>query len=43
MNTCTVNSTNNGCVEKTCENSLMADICNVDYNNKACIYKGKCY
>ncbi|CAD8176985.1 unnamed protein product [Paramecium pentaurelia] len=43
LSTCTVNSTNNGCVEKTCENSLAQTICDKDLNNKACIWKGKCY
>ncbi|CAD8109130.1 unnamed protein product [Paramecium primaurelia] len=43
LSTCTVNSTNAGCVEKTCENSLAQTICDKDLNNKACIWKGKCY
>ncbi|CAD8109099.1 unnamed protein product [Paramecium primaurelia] len=43
LSTCTVNSTNAGCVEKTCENSLVQTICDKDLNNKACIWKGKCY
>ncbi|CAD8109110.1 unnamed protein product [Paramecium primaurelia] len=43
LSTCTVNSTNAGCVEKTCENSLTQTICDKDLNNKACIWKGKCY
>ncbi|CAD8108961.1 unnamed protein product [Paramecium primaurelia] len=43
LSTCTVNSTNAGCVDKTCENSLAQAICDKDYNNKACIWKGKCY
>ncbi|CAD8109102.1 unnamed protein product [Paramecium primaurelia] len=43
LSNCTVNSTNSGCVEKTCENSLVQTICDKDLNNKACIWKGKCY
>ncbi|CAD8176961.1 unnamed protein product [Paramecium pentaurelia] len=43
LNTCTVNSAGAGCVEKTCENSLVLAICDKDKNNKACIWKGKCY
>ncbi|CAK64788.1 unnamed protein product (macronuclear) [Paramecium tetraurelia] len=43
LSSCTVNSTNAGCVDKTCENSLAQTICDKDLNNKACIWKGKCY
>ncbi|CAK64863.1 unnamed protein product (macronuclear) [Paramecium tetraurelia] len=43
LSTCTVNSTNAGCVDKSCENSLVQTICDKDLNNKACIWKGKCY
>lgn len=43
MNTCTVNTSNTGCVDKTCENSLTLAICDKDINNKVCIWKGKCY
>ncbi|CAK82827.1 unnamed protein product (macronuclear) [Paramecium tetraurelia] len=43
LNTCTVNSTSAGCIEKTCENSLVLDACDKDINNKACIWKPKCY
>nr|CAA09180.1 surface antigen G [Paramecium tetraurelia] len=43
LNTCTVNSTSAGCVEKTCENSLVLAICDKDTSNRACIWKGKCY
>ncbi|CAK64868.1 unnamed protein product (macronuclear) [Paramecium tetraurelia] len=43
LSTCTVNSTNAGCVDKTCNNSLVQTICDKDLNDKACIWKGKCY
>ncbi|CAD8202267.1 unnamed protein product [Paramecium octaurelia] len=43
LNTCTVNSTNTGCVEKTCENSLTLSICDKDLNSNICIWKARCY
>ncbi|CAD8145016.1 unnamed protein product [Paramecium octaurelia] len=43
LSSCTLNSTSAGCVDKTCENSLVQTICDKDLNNKACIWKGKCY
>ncbi|CAK64874.1 unnamed protein product (macronuclear) [Paramecium tetraurelia] len=43
LSTCTVNSTNAGCVDKSCENTLAQTICDKDLNNKVCIWKGKCY
>ncbi|CAK70235.1 unnamed protein product (macronuclear) [Paramecium tetraurelia] len=43
LNSCTVNSTNTGCVEKTCENSLTLSICDKDLNNNICIWKARCY
>ncbi|CAD8210801.1 unnamed protein product [Paramecium pentaurelia] len=42
LNTCTVGS-GSTCVDKTCENVQDDANCNTDYNNKPCIYKGKCY
>ncbi|CAD8157933.1 unnamed protein product [Paramecium octaurelia] len=41
--TCTVKSTGDGCVEKTCENSLVLDACDKDLKYRACIWKPKCY
>ncbi|CAD8117598.1 unnamed protein product [Paramecium primaurelia] len=42
LNKYTVNSTNTGQVDKTCENSLILAICDKDINNKIYIWKGKC-
>ncbi|CAD8187329.1 unnamed protein product [Paramecium pentaurelia] len=42
LNKYTVNSTNTGQVDKTCENSLILAICDKDINIKIYIWKGKC-
>ncbi|CAD8144072.1 unnamed protein product [Paramecium pentaurelia] len=43
LNTCTVNQTSAGFVQKKCENSFVLAICDKDTSSRACIWNGKCY
>ncbi|CAD8208460.1 unnamed protein product [Paramecium pentaurelia] len=42
LSTCTVGS-GQTCVDKTCENVQEETNCDIDYLNKPCIYKSRCY